>query len=315
MFITWEDHRRTVGLSEGLPVPLFVLTDDGGRVGRYLKLGWRTLRLIAQHRPRAVLVQNPSLVLALLACMLRPLFGYKLFVDAHNEAVEPYINTQWPIPSLARWVMKTADFTIVTNDELGTVVTACGGRPVTLPDRLTELHVPATPAPALSGVMDVMVIATYAPDEPIEQIFAAAAHLGDAYRFHVTGRDSKLAAALRERKPANVRLTGFLDEDSYWRLMADSHLVLDLTLMPNCLVCGSYEALAMGRPMVLTQSPGSAKLFGRIAVLAQTTQQDIARAVAQARSDYAALVANVGPARQEFVERWDSAAAELKRLL
>ena len=41
--------------------------------------------------------------------------------------------------------------------------------------------------------------------------------------------------------------------------------MLDLTLKPNCLVCGAYEALALQKPMVLTGNPATRDLFERVA--------------------------------------------------
>lgn len=308
--VSWENHRRMVGLSEGLQIPLHVLVDGGGRLSRYLKLGWRTLRLFAKHRPRTVLVQNPSLILALLACLARPLWGFKLIVDAHNEAVEPYINTYWPIPALARWVMAKADITIVTNDYLAIMVSGVGGRPFVLPDRLPAIDFKSPPE--LHHSMDVMVIATYAPDEPIADIISAARNIPGDFRFFITGNDAKLAADVRSDIPKNVALTGFLSEEEYWQRMISSHVVLDLTLMPNCLVCGAYEGLALGRPMILSANPPTEAIFGQAAVLTLPFATDIRAALLEARSRYTVLATNVEKARDAYRAHWEDLARSLR---
>ena len=101
---------------------------------RYLLLGARTVGLLVRRRVRVLLVQNPSLILASLAVLLRALLGYRLIVDAHNEAVEPFINRQRWVKSLSRWVIRKADVTIVSNRQLAALVDAWGGRSFTLPD-------------------------------------------------------------------------------------------------------------------------------------------------------------------------------------
>src|SRR5688500_14163147 len=92
MAITWFWHRRTAELCEGLGVPLTVLETSRRGIARYAELSLRTVRTLHEVRPRVLIVQNPSLILACLAVILRIFFRYRLIVDAHNEAVEPYIN-------------------------------------------------------------------------------------------------------------------------------------------------------------------------------------------------------------------------------
>jgi glycosyltransferase involved in cell wall biosynthesis len=311
--ITWELHRRTRGWSAGLGIPLHELVHLGGRIARYLSLARQTLAVLARERPRTLVVQNPSLVLATLALALRPWFGYKLVVDAHNEAVQPFIHTRWPVPWLAARVLRKADLTIVTNAKLADAVRQAGGRPFVFPDRLPELPVSAGAPPQVHEVFEVMVIATYAPDEPIRDILAAARDLGSTFLFHVTGNDRKLPAGVRAEVPANVRLTGFLPEHDYWRLMERCHLVLDLSLMPDCLVCGAYEALAMCRPMVLSDNAATRQLFGDVAVFARDGAAEIRAAVETARQNHAQLSAAAPAAKIRFEQFWNESAQMLRR--
>lgn len=314
--VTWEDHRRTRELCDALGLSLHALTFDGGRWSRYMRLGTATLRLLRARRPQLVFVQNPSLVLALLVIIARPFCGrYRILMDAHNEAVAPFTHTTWPIPILARIAIRAVDVTIVTNSALAAQVRAIGGTPQVLPDRLPTAPFRAEPMPPRTP-MDVMVVATYAADEPISEIIEAASHLGAGYRFRFTGRESRLPKEQRARLPANVSLTGFLEEDAYWQLMADSHIVLDLTLKPNCLVCGAYEALAMMRPMILTGNDATVDLFGRVAVFpASSSAMDIAAAVRALHSRYAELADKARAEGRIFSERWNACGAELQRIV
>lgn len=310
--ITWETHQRTRALCEGLGIPLHELTYSGSRIVRYCKLLLRTVATIRKARPNVVLVQNPSIVLALACVLLRRILGnYTVVMDAHNEAVEPYIHTQWPIPQIARFLLRRADLTIVTNARLQRVVEAAGGRAFVLPDRLPTVPIHATVAPSAAAIMDVMVVSTYAPDEPTAEIFSAARELKSDFAFHVTGRDSKLSSELRSCIPENVTLTGFLPEHEYWELMSRCHLVLDLTLMPECLVCGAYEALALGRVMVLSDNTSGRELFGSVAVFTEPSAKAIVDALFRARARYRELCERIEPARMEFSRNWDAAAARL----
>jgi len=312
--ITWEQHRRTRELCSWMGLPLHEVTFNAKRLQRYARLGKQTLRLLSERRPKVVYVQNPSLILATLVLAARPFLGrYKVVMDAHNEAVAPFTHAYWPITSLTRHVLRAADVTIVTNAALADQVRQIGGNPHVLPDRLpTPPFTPTSPL-RLDGPLRVMVVATYAADEPIAEIIEAARSLGDQYQLSITGRETKLPAEQRARLPANVRQTGFLSEEAYWELMRDSHIVLDLTLKPNCLVCGAYESLAVLRPMVLTGNPATVDLFGKVAVM--TNDHDakaIADCLQRARAQLSELNDSVMNERPRFEQRWLEHAVRLR---
>ena len=315
--ITWEQHRRTQELCKWLGIPLHELCFSGARFVRYARLGSATVRLLFRTRPRLVYVQNPSLVLALLVLMLKRVAGgYRVIMDAHNEAVAPFTHQYWPVPMLSRIAIRRANWTIVTNQALAEQVSALGGRPLILPDRLPQPPIEASPAPDVDQTFRIMVVATYAADEPIAEIVEAARQLGPSFRFFVTGRASKLNPVIRNRLPENVTQTGFLEEHDYWRLMQDSHVTLDLSLKPNCLVCGAYESLAMRRPMILTGNPASRDLFGRVALFPEDhSPEAIAAAIKHARDHYPRFVRRIEAGAQEFSEHWSKRAANLRAIV
>jgi hypothetical protein len=314
--VSWEDHRRMSELCDWLGTPLQVMRTNHRGVRRYLSLSIQTLKLLSNQRPSAVFLQNPSLILAILVMVTRRFFGIeRVVMDAHNEAVTPFTHAYWPITMLSRFALKHADATVVTNAALASIVSATGGRPLVLPDRL--------PSPPVEGqrmtagpVISVMVVATFAADEPIADIVAAATRLGSGFSFAVTGNSKKCPRAIRDGLPANVRLTGFLPEHDYWQLMAESHVILDLTLKPDCLVCGAYEALALGKPMVLTGNAASRDLFGTFAAFPDDCSAPaIARTLDSLRSNYASVEKRTLDERPRFAERWNVAAVALGKAL
>jgi glycosyltransferase involved in cell wall biosynthesis len=275
-FLTWSSHRRTSGLAAGLGIELLEVISARRGVARHLELIARTLRLLCTRSFRVIIAQNPSMILATLLVCIRPARRYRLVVDAHNEAITPFVHDVAVVRALSRWLLQRACLTIVTNAELAERVRQARGRPFVLPDPLPAVP-PDLPADASSPPY-VVVVCTFAPDEPLGEIFAAAGALPEV-QFKVTGNARRCAPALLASKPANVELTGFLDEPSYWALLAGSEAILDLTSMPDCLVCGAYEALALGVPIILTDNPAGRRLFGQVAVFTDTTPAGIAAAI------------------------------------
>jgi hypothetical protein len=310
--LSWFEHRRMRELCAGLGLELVVLETPRRGARRYLTLAAQTVALLARRRVKVLLIQNPSLVLGALGVLLGRLLGFQLFVDAHNEAVTPYVNRQGWVRRLSRWVIRHSDLTIVSNRQLGVIVEAAGGKAFILPDR-----VPAAPTAVagrpLPGVFNAVLIATYAADEPIAAVFEAVR--GTDVQLYVTGNPKKLDPAVAATVPPNVRFTGFLQEEEYWGLLRAADGIIDLTVMADCLVCGAYEALALDKPMLLSNNLASRELFGDAAVYTDNTAPDIRRGLAAMRADRAALAAAALLKRRELAERWDAAARSLVRFV
>jgi hypothetical protein len=306
--LTWFQHRRTKELCAGLDIELVVLATNLRGPLRYLVLGARTVALLARRRPEVLLVQNPSLILAALGVVVRGVLSYQLIVDAHNEAVVPFMNRQRSVKWLSRWVIRKSDLTIVTNRQLAALVDGWGGRAFTLPDR-----VPSPPATtstrALAGVFNVVLIATHAADEPIAEVLAAVR--GSDLQLYVTGDPRRLNSDLAAGALPNVRFMGFLQEEDYWALLRSADGIVDLTRMDNCLVCGAYEALALGKAMLLSNNAASIELFGRAAIFTNNTAADIRRGIEGLRLGRAQLEAEAERKRVELAERWSTSARDL----
>jgi glycosyltransferase involved in cell wall biosynthesis len=259
-------------------------------------------------------VQNPSLALTVLAVLVRPLFGYRLVVDAHNEGVRPFDRPYAIVRILTRRLLKSADITIVTNDALAEDVDAAGGHSLVLPDRLPAVPRFAAHPGSRGDAPDVVVIASFRRDEPIAAIMAAAATMPDV-RFAITGP----AARYKDTSappPSNVRLAGFLPDNAYWQLLAQAAVICDLNLKPDCLVCGAYEALAVGKPMVLSDNPPTRDIFASAAVLTGCEVEDIASAIGNAIKRRERLASGALALREVYPNRWqvraDSAWAAIK---
>jgi len=169
------------------------------------------------------------------------------------------------------------------------------------------------PARTLSGTFNVVLIATFAPDEPIAEVLEAVR--GVEVELYVTGDHRKLDGAVAARAPGNVRFTGFLDELDYWSLLRAADAIVDLTLMDDCLVCGSYEALALGKPMLLSNNSATVELFGDSAVFTNNTVADIRGALERLRLEQVRLRAAAEGKRSELVYLWTGSARALGDLV
>lgn len=310
MWVSWQKHRRTTEICRYFKLPLHELLHRGSALLRYPSLILRTTSLVLRARPRTLFVQNPSIVLAFYATLLRGVARYRLIVDAHNEAVEPHNYPNRIVQAIARFILKHADFTIVTNSHLAEIVREAGGRPLVLPDKLPEMPTSLGPSVPQSTPFSVVLIATYAKDEPVAEIIEAAG-LEPAIELSITGNPKRFLAAHGKPIPANVRFTGFLADEDYWRLLRDSGAIIDLTLKDNCLVCGAYEGVAAGAPLILSGNAATREYFRRGVIYTDARVEDIQAALRQARENRATLALEVSELRAVLEKEWPVFAAKV----
>jgi glycosyltransferase involved in cell wall biosynthesis len=300
IWITWERQRRNIGISSALEWPLYEMIDNSPRPIRYGRLIMETTRTLLREKPDVVCVQNPSIILALLGVLCKGIMGYRCIVDAHNSGLMPLEGRSAVLMKIARWIQRGADLTIVTNEEMKTLVEANGGRSVILPDRTPE--VPPVEPVTLRGDRVVTYVCTFSEDEPYEAVIEAAGLLEEDIVVYITGnhRGRIDAGSL----PPNVELTGFIDEAVYWSLLASSDAVMVLTLREGCLVCGAYETVALGRPLILSDTEVLRSYFSRGCVYVSPDSRSIAEGIRIALKRDRELLAEIRRLRGELDRSW-----------
>jgi glycosyltransferase involved in cell wall biosynthesis len=282
LWITWEAHRRTREISQALGIELVELNSRLPRILKHPFFLWKTTRALMSRRPRALLIQCPSLILAAWVLLWKKMFGYRLAVDAHNEAVSPMKHPR--TTAILRLLHREADVTLVTNESLQRIVEAHGGRCFVLPDKIPCLTQGAE-TPAKEGPPLIVFICSFAEDEPYEEVIEAGRILGHDFSIHITGNPRKLKKKIRQNLPANIRLTGYLPEKAYLDLMRRADVLMDLTTREDCLVCGAYEAVALGKPLVLSDTKALRSYFHQGAVFTQNDRKSLSQSIEEAWRD------------------------------
>lgn len=306
-WIAWERHQRSLSLTRELNIPFIEMDRGGGRLIRYVANSFATLRVLLSKRYRTVYVQAPSVVLPHLVMLMSVLLRFRVVVDAHNAIIEGAEHASQPLRFLYRWVVRHADILIVTNSAVAARVRALGGRPGILPD----------PVPAFRGrsksqtiVPTAVVISTWAPDEPMAQIIRSAAAVTPELSLTITGRPRGRFADLA-RESDRIRLSGFVSEQDYVDLLRTARVIVDLTTRKDCLVCGAYEALAVGRPLVVSDSEALRELLREGALYSKNDPQSIASAINLASASHTQWADRCAARRESYIVEWKQAANAL----
>lgn len=280
---------------------------------RYLVNSVRTVAWLARHRPEVVVVQNPPLVLSMIAMGWARITATRFVLDSHPVAFGRK-DARGAYAPLHRWLARRAALVLVTVEELAEEVRAWGGRAVVLHEAPPE---PLAGAQRLSrppgAPPTVLFVCVFADDEPVEAVVEAARRIPQV-RMRVTGRLDLAQDRLSWPLPDNVELAGFLGPEDYRAALLDADVVLALTKEPTSVMRAGYEAVYAGRPLVVSDWPNLQTLFP-YAVPASNDADGIARAVELAIADIERHLAAADRARDLQARRWDAQLAELRSIL
>lgn len=313
VFIVWYGYSRraeTLATELGGQVNFIYETRLKGRwltPLRYLVQGWKTWRLLEREQPEVVLVQAPPIFAPLIVAIWCELRG-KTRRPGHQipYAIDCHTGTfygrkwSWALP-LLRLLSLRAAVTLVASEAALGILQNWKVRSIFLVDGLPTLS-PATGTVGSEGKARVAVISSFAADEPIAEIFAAARLLPHV-TFYLSGNPKGMAAKLLTKKPENVILTGFLPDDVYAGLLQNVDGLVILTTEQHVLNCGAYEAVAMERPAVISDWPGLRRCFTRGFLYVTNMPEAIAAGIEKMLSEQTMLKNEIIAMRSELVNR------------
>jgi glycosyltransferase involved in cell wall biosynthesis len=275
VWITWENQVRNRSMSKRLGVDLFVVLSRRRRLFRYAICSVRTLAIIAKRKPSVVFVQNPSIVLTCLALAFRRILRYRVAIDAHLAGVVSPTGNRTMQKALD-FCNRRADLVIVTNAAHQKHVESLGGRSMVCEDPLPDI------AGFLHGNSEeekgVFLICSFDVDEPFIEVLKASQLLErEGFRLSVSGNFRK--AGIEPSSWPLVTFTGFIPEHEFYSRLAKSQVVVDLTTQENCLVCGAYEAMAMKKPLVTSNTAALREFFNAGSIFVEHDAPSIAAGI------------------------------------
>jgi hypothetical protein len=254
-----------------------------------------------------------SIRIALLAILMKPLLRYSIVVDCHYAGIIPSSIIPGFLHFLYSYIHRNADLIIVTNNPHADIVRTSGGRPFILQDRIPN-PVFTEHRPESSKNKKVVCICSYNSDEPIDEILNAAELLHNKnITIYMTG-DSRGKFSQKEIAD-NVILTGYLFDEKYWQLLWECDLVVDLTTRENCLLCGAYEAVAVEKPMVLSNSSALRGYFTKGAVFTENIDVNIALSINSALDSLNFLTQQSKELKIELKLNWEPIGEALRGAL
>ncbi|MCI5162036.1 MAG: hypothetical protein D3917_08435, partial [Candidatus Electrothrix sp. AX5] len=125
----------------------------------------------------------------------------------------------------------------------------------------------------------------------------------------------KIDPTLYKKSPMQIRLTGFLSEKDYYDLLNSVDLVMDLTSMENCLVCGAYEAVSQKKPLILSDTLILKEYFKKGVIFTQNYSKNIQQSIFMAIKNIEMLKQEVEVGHSILEEQWQKSGENLTHLL
>jgi glycosyltransferase involved in cell wall biosynthesis len=160
----------------------------------------------------------------------------------------------------------------------------------------------------------VTVINTFAPDEPLDPIYGAARRYPDV-PFYILGDTSQAENGLLNIAPQNIVFTGYLHGEDYWNRLYSSRAVIALTTAEYSLLSGAIEAMALGKPPILSRRQALTEYFSKGTVFVDHTAESIVVGISELQQNEDRLIEEISELNIEKQHRWEAVVEELMTLI
>lgn len=315
-FISWTRYTKRVDVlaRELGATPYFVSflrRSTATALPRYVLQSIATWRILWRERPEVVLAMNPPIFCPLVVWLYARLSGARYILDSHTGA---FADRKWRIWTfLHRFLARRALLNIVTTEFLSNLERSWGAASMILAEFFPVDWVSEENVQPLPGY-NVAVITTFSPDEPIGEIIEAG-RLVSGVTLHLTGDPSRARRELVKSAPEDVRFTGFLSEKEYVRLLKGVDAVMDLTTDNHTMLSGAFEALWLGKPLILSDWGVLRSYFDRGTVYVQNSRQGIAEGIQSMHHEKTKLIEEIRALRVQRYAEWKERIDRLKRII
>lgn len=239
-----------------------------------------TIMVILYRRPVLVVVSLPPVFCVYILAFYKLIRGQKVEViyDLHNGV----LRREWKFWPALGWLMRSSGQVFAHNivvkpviDDFFAVESIVVPDPLPVVDfeRLINLKQPDF---FEAGKINVVVPLSYAADEPISEILAAAELVAEHTNFIMTGPSAKYFSGRKVSLPENIYLTGYLSNEEYDKTLLDADVVLCLTTDASIQMCAIVEAIAFEKPFICSDSALNVASYSDIALFSPLNADGIA---------------------------------------
>lgn len=307
-FISWGhpgyEHRNTL-LVQRLGASMhYIYYGQQGKLFhapvRFFVEGLQTWKILWRENPDIIFVQNPPIFSVLVVYLFGLIKDTHFIIDSHTGA---FISWKWRWSLfIHRFLSHKALATIVHNKHQEEIVKHWKCRYFVLGGFGSD-YPEGKPYP-LTGSFKVAVIGSIVKEECLDSVFTAATRLPEV-SFYITGHANRIPHRLLKKKPDNCYLTDFLSDEQYVGLLRGVDAILVQTVRENTLCMGAFEAVALGKPLILSDWALPKEYFSRGSVYISNTEEGVFTGIRQAQRTISQLCQEILILRSELIKEFE----------
>jgi len=244
--IAWRKlSRRSELLAQALNGNILFFKDNLPYVRAIVK----TFVSVLRQKPRVLLLQLPQGPLLLEAYLLKKLVGCKIIADVHTGFV---LNTDWRglvLNAPFTRLLSLADIVVAHNETQIDII------PKNAKNKTIVVYDPWNFIPT-KGKADkqenyMVFPASFAPDEPLEEIIEAVNTSNQPVKLYITGNWKRMPE-LKKYETEKIQFTGFLSNREFNNLLSGASAIITGTTREYTTMMSAWEAIAYNKPLVVT---------------------------------------------------------------
>ena len=269
IFIAWNQiSRRSEEFSRKIGAEYINL----GRVDKplimrllnLLKNFFKTYVILHKRKPHIIFTFHAHPFITLVAIIYKLTNGCKVVPDLHSAA---YLDCyRFPLIILTRWIWNQSDLLIIHNERSVEYFEQ------NISGFSEKLYVLEDPIPTLPekikknkqlrhGMTKGVLISRFSSDEPVVEFIEKIKGIKN-FQLYITGDYSKENIIPSDYDSEKIIFTGFIDDQEYWTLLNSAKLIIVLTTREYTLLSAGYEALSLGKPLLLSDSKTLREYYG-----------------------------------------------------
>lgn len=291
---------------------------------KYVPQCIKTWLVLCRQRPDIVYVMNPPIFAAISVYLYASVARIPFIMDTHTPSL--YGNRwRWSLPLQKAMAMR-ALVNIIDQERFRVQLESWGARGIVLerpPMMLKSTtgkvngcgdQVVNGPPLHSADKFHIVVIGTFAADEPVDIVVTAAKGMRSV-QFSILGDMAIAPRSVIKAAPPNVYFTGYLTGDSYWRTLQSADAIMVLTTFEYSLLGGAQEGMALGKPLILSNQPALTDYFSQGTVFVEHTVESIRKGIIFVITHHADLSQDVALMAVKKRVAWERNFEVLKKII
>jgi glycosyltransferase involved in cell wall biosynthesis len=235
----------------------------------------------------------------------------EIICDCHTKALKRKINGKLGkiFTYIKSMSFRFVNLSIISNHGLTQEISKYTKYFFILPDPIPEINT----IKLLKDKNYSIFVCSYASDEPLKEVIKAAEILIGFTLIICTGKIPKNLLYIKNEKFKNIRFTDYLSYNVYVDMINNARCIIALTKEDDCLQCGGYEGLAVGVPIVVSDTTALREYFLDSAVYVENAAKEIAEGIIYAINNKEKLSINMEKIKNKRKNEFKKQISQLKK--